>query len=294
MTSLYRRPMHWGCVFLFALGLAVIPAAAQDDKGPSSSMSCADMEEFMRTAKIGAMRNVPKGVTLPHKATLEDGKIKHDVYIQTVDEKKASFQTQRGTELNFRDFWGYNVAGYELAKALGINMVTPYVERKVGGKSASLSWSIDTMMDEVERMKRKENPPNLDSWNKEMYVIRVFNQLIANTDDNLTNFLIDHGWHLWMIDFTRAFRTQKNLLNQKNLVQCDRKMLEKIRRLDEQAGMLQDKLVKGHYLTKMELDGVLARSKKIVEFFDDEVKKKGEGAVLFDLPRSGQPCGAGI
>ena len=221
--------------------------------------------------------------------------MKHDVFIQSIDEKKASFQSSRGTELNFRDFWGYNIAGYELAKVLGINMVTPYVERKVGGKSASLSWAVDSyMMDEVERMKKKVTPPDLDSWNKEMYVIRVFNQLIANTDDNLTNFLITRDWHLWMIDFTRAFRTQKNLLNQKNLVQCDRKVLEKIRHLDEQAGVLQEKIVKPHYLTKMELEAVLARANKIAEFFDEEVKKKGEGAVLFDLPRSGQTCGAGL
>ena len=47
-------------------------------------------------------------------------------------------------------------------------------------------------------------------------------------------------------------------------------------------------------LTGMEIDGLLARRDKIVKFFEDEVAKKGEGAVLFDLPRVGQPCGEGL
>jgi hypothetical protein len=56
----------------------------------------------------------------------------HDAVIQTVNIAKTSFQSTKGTELNFKDFWGYNVAGYELAKILELNMVPPYVERKVG------------------------------------------------------------------------------------------------------------------------------------------------------------------
>ena len=63
-----------------------------------------------------------------------------------------------------------------------------------------------------------------------------------------------------MIDFTRAFRTHKDIAQAKNT----------------------------------EIDGLLARRDKIVKFFEDEVAKKGEGAVLFDIPRVGQPCGVGL
>ena len=44
----------------------------------------------------------------------------------------------------------------------------------------------------------------------------------------------------------------------------------------------------------MEIDGLLARRDKIVKFFEDEVAKKGDGVVLFDLPRVGQTCGVGL
>ena len=40
-----------------------------------------------------------------------------------------------------------------------------------------------------------------------MWVVRLFDQLIYNTDRNLGNLLIDKDWRLWMIDHTRAFKT---------------------------------------------------------------------------------------
>ena len=93
-----------------------------------------------------------------------------------------------------------------------------------------------------------------------------------------------------MIDFTRAFRAHKDIAQVKNLVQCDRRLLAKMKEVSR--SVLKEKM--GRYLTGMEIDGLLARRDKIVKFFEDEVAKKGEGAVLFDLPRVGQPCGEGL
>ena len=68
------------------------------------------MEEFLRLGKIGVEKNLPKGVTLPKRATLEYNGVTHDALIQTVDITKASFQTAKGTELNFKDTWAFDVA----------------------------------------------------------------------------------------------------------------------------------------------------------------------------------------
>ena len=267
------------------------PTQGQPAKG-KPNLTCAEMEQFLRDAKIGRQRNIPKGVTLPKRATLtsDDGRIVHDASIQTIHESKTAFTTLLGSELNFKDWWEFNVAAYELAKLLDLNMVPPYVERKVGGKSASLSWWINDAMMEVDRIRKKLDPPDLDTWNKEMYILRVFNQLIYNTDDNLTNVLISPDWHLWMIDFTRAFRAHKDIAQVKNLVQCDRTLLAKMKELNNE--VLKEKMRR--YVTAAEIDGLLARRDKIVKFFEDEVAKKGEAAVLFDLPRVGQSCGVGL
>jgi hypothetical protein len=292
---LYPKSKQFLVALVSVVGLwiwsAWAPAQDQPAKG-KPKLTCAEMEQFLRDAKIGTQRNIPKGVTLPKRATLTsaDGKIVHDASIQTIHESKNSFTSLRGTELNFKDWWEFNVAGYELAKMLDLNMVPPYVERKVGIASASLSWWIDDSMMEVDRVHKKLDPPDQDTWNKEMYTLRVFNQLIYNTDDNLTNVLISPDWHLWMIDFTQAFRAHKDIAQIKNLVQCDRKLLGKMKELNKE--VLKEKMRR--YLTGTEIDGLLARRDKIVKFFEDEVVKKGEATVLFDLPRIGQSCGVGL
>lgn len=240
------RLLGWG------VALAAGALLAQEPQ----RLSCAQMEEFLRLGKMGAQREIPKGVTLPKRAALEYNGQKHDAAIQTVNVTKTTFQGQRTTELNFRDYWGFNIAGYELAKILELNMVPPYVERKVAGQPASVSWWVDDAMMEADRIRKKVQPADLDAWNQEMYLGRVFNQLIANTDPNLTNFLIK-DWRLWLIDFTRAFRMRKDLLNPKDLVRCDRKLLAKLRSLDLQE--LEEKLAKPKYITKLELDGLMAR-----------------------------------
>ena len=44
-----------------------------------------EMEEFLLTAQIVEERALPVGVTNSQRATLDDGKLRHDAHIQTVD-----------------------------------------------------------------------------------------------------------------------------------------------------------------------------------------------------------------
>ena len=94
---------------------------------------------------------------------------------------------------------------------------------------------------------------------------------------NLTNVLITEDWKIWRIDFTRGFRLYKDLRDPKDLVMCDRKLLDRLRKLDEDDLMEKTK----RQLTKGEVKGVMARRDKIVERFDKLVAEKGEGAVLY-------------
>ncbi len=71
---------------------------------------------------------------------------------------------------------------------------------------------------------------------------------------------IGNDWKVYRVDFSRAFRQDKNLQNTKNLVRCDRKLFAKLKVLD--GNELQQK-TKG-YLNKGE---ALARRDKIVDYF---------------------------
>jgi hypothetical protein len=246
-----------------------------------TSLSRPEMEQFLLKAKVVEQKELGMGITNSKRAVLDDGKLRHNAHIQTVDISKTSFQTNQGTELNFRDSYKFNMAAYELDKLLELNMVPVSVERKVGSLAAVTWWVDDTLMTELDRKKKKMEPPDQHYWNQQMYVCRVFDQLIYNTDRNLGNLVITKDWNIWMIDHTRAFRILKGLKSPKDLVQCDRKLLGKLRELNK------DVLTKelGHYLIPSEIEGLLARRDKIVKFFDDQIAQKGEGAVLFDLER---------
>jgi hypothetical protein len=119
-------------------------------------------------------------------------------------------------------------------------------------------------MDEGARLKKKVEPPSIDAWNKEMQLVRVFDQLIYNMDRNVQNLLITNGWRIWAIDHTRAFRLHHELKTPKDIVRCDRAVLERLRQLDKRT--LTQEL--GRYLTGYEIDALLARRDAIVALLE--------------------------
>lgn len=235
-------------------------------------------KQFLLTAKVIDSRPAGKGITNTWRLTLSDGTITHDAHFQSVDEHKSEMKLARGTELNFVDSYKYNIAAYALAEMLGMDDVVPiYVERKWKGNTGSLSWWLPWKMDEAERHKQKLTPPDPDVWNNQMYRIRVFDQLVSDSDPNLTNVLIGEDWKIWRVDFSRAFRLNKDVKEPKDLVRCDRQLLEKLKALD--ATVLSEKT--RNYLTKNEAKEVMARRDKIVAQFQKLIAEKGENEVLY-------------
>ncbi|HEY1240084.1 MAG TPA: hypothetical protein VGF16_05980 [Bryobacteraceae bacterium] len=233
----------------------------------------------MRTARIVSDKPAGRGVTDTRRVTMTDGAVTHDVNVQRIDEHKDVFEGQDGTkELNFKDSYKFNIAAWKLARVLRIDdMMPPYVERKYKGEAASFSWYVDNdMMDEQQRVKRNLKAPDLNAWNQEMYVVRVFDQLIFNIDRNLGNIRIDREWRIWMIDHTRSFRMRHELRAPKNLVMCDSDLLAHMKALDQTT--LEKELMP--YLNREEIKALLARRDLIVKFFEG----KGESA-LYDRPK---------
>jgi hypothetical protein len=234
--------------------------------------------QFLLNAKVVASRPASKGITHTWRLTLTDGTLTHDAHFQPIDEHKSEMKLAAGTELNFVDSYKYNIAAYALAELLGMDDTVPmYVERKWKGTSGSMSWWLPWKMDEAERHKQKLAPPDADAWNNQMYKIRVFDQLVSDSDPNLTNVVIGQNWEIWRVDFGRAFRLNKEPKDPKDLVRCDRQLLDKLKALD--ANALTEKTT--HYLTKEEVKAVMARRDKIVAQFQKMIAEKGENEVLY-------------
>jgi len=260
------------------VGVAMYVLVAPFATAQESALTKDQIKEFLLTAKVLNAKQSSKGITHTLRLTLSDGKITHDASFQPIDEHKGKMELANRTEFNFVDSYKYNIAAYTLAEMLGVEDMLPvYVERNYKGATGSLSWWLPVKMDEADRVKQKISIPDADSWNNQMYRIRVFDELVYDTDTNLTNVLIGEDWKIWRIDFTRAFRSSKDLKSQENLVRCDRQLLEKLKTLDGEALAQRTK----RYLTKDEVKGVMARRDKIVTRFQQLVGQKGEASVLY-------------
>jgi hypothetical protein len=270
----FRTPV---LVLALAIAIAVIclrPVMAAD----YSALSKEQIKQFLLNAQVMGSKESTNGVTHTLRLTLSDGTVTHDASFQNIDEHKPEVRLASGQiELNFVDSYKYNLAAYILAELIGFDDMMPvYVERNWKGTNGSLSWWLPVMMNDQVRYIRNIQPPNPDEWNRQIYKVRVFNQLVYDADPNLTNILIGNDWKIWRVDFTRAFRLQKDLQLPKDL-RCDRQFFEKLKVLD--ANELAARTKK--YLTESEVQAVMARREKIVAHFQKLIAEKGEEAVLY-------------
>ncbi len=201
----------------------------------------------------------------------------HDAHVQAVDIARAVFQAGKASEVNFKDTYRYNIAGYRLARLIGFDSVPMSVERNVEGKLAAVTWWVDdVLMDEGARLKKKTMGPDVQRFAKQIQVMKIWDELIQNKDRNGGNLLWTSDWSMWLIDHTRAFRVGKELVAPNDLTRCDRRLLDGMRALTAES------LAKavGNSLTKEEQAAVMARRDLIVKHFDDRISKLGEG-ILF-------------
>ena len=275
-----------GALIVPLLALLACPPLAYSQAAvpaPSAELSADQIRVFLKDAKVVRTRSTSKGVTSPKRLTLSDGNIEHDAVFQAVDEHQSVMNLGGGgrqttTEINFVDSYKYNIAAYEIARLLGLDYMMPvYVERRWNGQTGSISWFVASLMDESDRLKKKVQPPNPADWNSQMYRMRAFSSLVRDTDRNLTNVLITHQWKVMMIDFTRAFRLQPELLHQKDLAKIDRSLLAKMESLTRDAvkGVTKD------YLTNSELDAMMKRRDLLVAHFRKLIADLGEEKVLY-------------
>lgn len=263
------------------LTLALLLAAPLVAEVTPSPRTDKEMEQFLQTATIGKAKRNSVGVTGSLRATLEDGAFSHDAHIQTVDVFKQRFDTPEAVEINFHDSYRYNIAAYRLDRLIGLNMVPVSVARKIDGKKASVTWWVDDVqMMEVTRVQQGTLPPDPAAWNDQMYQMRVFTQLVSNSDLNQGNVLITSDWTIRLVDFTRAFRVFKKLRDPGQLVRIDRRLYEGLRQLDKKT--LKTEL--GDLLSELEINALLARRDEIVGQFEAKARQMGEAAAFCDLP----------
>ena len=271
-----QRPILIPVLLLIAFARAAAQQAAP-------ARSDAEIEAFLKTARVVSSRPIGKGVTGSVRATMSDGTLTHDAQIQNVDEYRQEFRGGTQVERDFRDKWQFNVAAYRIDRMIGLGLAPVSVERAWQGRNGAFTWWIDdVMMDEGTRQKKQLEAPDTLCWSEQIYAMRVFDQLIDNADRNLGNTLIGKNWRLWAIDHTRAFRYNREPRNPAMLLRIDRALLARLKALE----FAPLKKEVGAYLNDSDIRNLLARRDAIVAHFE----KRGD-QVLYDRrpPESG--CG---
>jgi hypothetical protein len=265
------------------VGVAGCLVAATVGAAPADSQALSDSEkeEFLLHAPITSRHSLGVGITESERATLSDGTLTHDAHIQTIDTTYRRYKTRRRTYVNLSDSYKFNIAAYRLDRLLDLSMVPVSVERSVAGKRAAVTWWVDdVLLSPGDPLSKTLGPPDIEDWNDQMHQARVFTQLIYNTDPNLGNFLITTDFRVRMVDFTRAFRTDKRLQEPELIQRIDRRVYNGLLALTPETLARETK----DYLTGPEMRAVIARRDRLVDLLETRIAAQGEAAVICDLP----------
>ncbi len=280
LTGKLQEPASSGTAAPVEVTEALAPAHlwTDPDGNPLPFQSDEEIMQFLRTAKVISLKDIGEGITNPKKVMLEKDGVRMNAIFRAVNEDKPSATMAGGsTEMFFRDSYIFEPAAYHLSRLLGMTSVPPAVLRTVRGNDGSVQIWLEGLMTYTKSQKLKLAPPDRARWTKQVHMMRFFDALIFNTDRNTGNWMIDSKWNLWLIDHTRAFRRQVTLRSQALLVQCDRKLYEQVKNLDEDKARQTLK----PFLRGYEIDALLERRKKLMEHFEGLIREKGESRVLF-------------
>ncbi len=261
------------------IGVLLLSAPAVRAQDQDQALTTPQILEFLRTADVIDAEQSDIGVTQPWRLTLSDGTLTHDASFQSVDDRQTVARLGRRRELNFVDSYRYNIAAYRLAELVGLGHMIPVtVERTWKGRRGSLSWWIDDVMfDEATRREESRWPEDVATWSTQQGRMSVFAELVYDTDRNHTNVLYTRDWMLFMIDFTRAFRTWDELQQPDDLSRIDRELFERLKTVSAS----EVKQAVGLYLTGTEADAVLERRDLLIDHFQQRIDRLGEQVVFY-------------
>ena len=266
-------------VGLATLALSSLSAQAKPPLETKEQYQGAAAEEFLKKAKIVAVKDLGTGVTLPKKVTLELNGVTRNAVFKSIDDSKGrTAQFARGPgEVAFQDSWQCEIPGYVVDQIIGLGWVPATVERTVNGETGSLQWWVQSRFSEAERAKQAVNPPSPLKWHQNTMKMRLFDELIYNTDRHANNVLITDDFDLRLIDHSRSFRPYDRLKNPDALTQFSRELLEGIKKLDAQD--LKKKV--GRYLQSGQIQALIKRRDLIVALAEKLIKERGEAVVLY-------------
>lgn len=241
-----------------------------------------ELLDFLSTAEVVESKEITGTSSRPLKLTLKkDGITAHAIF-RTVNVERDAMRNVQEHARGFRDYYGYEVAAYELSRLLGLDNVPPATLRTLDGKEGSIQLWVEQAMGVEDRIEKGIDPSHQQLWLFQKQNMAVFDNLIFNFDRNPGNILIDVQGKVWFVDHTRSFKILPSLNGRGEMRVCERKLYEGLRDLD--TAMLQERL--DPYLRQTEIDALLKRRQKLLRLLDRKIAQMGEDAILFSFVRT--------
>jgi hypothetical protein len=225
----------------------------------------AEFEEFLQTARIERTEKVPIGVTKPERGFFAPGGLAASAAIKHLP---------MGQRAGFWESYKSEIAAYQLDRLLGLDMVPPTVERRVGGELAAVVLWVGGCK-HIKDVDQSACPRPVE-WARQACRQRVFDNLIANIDSNAGNILVDPEWNMVLIDHSRAFAVDR-MPFEKEMTRVDRELFTHLKALDEAVLMKQ---VRPWVFGDGPIRALLKRRDKIVARFEKLALERGESAVF--------------
>jgi len=276
------------------VSLAVVPVPlAGAEQGTQPSHVWLDVEgqplpfqdhdtirDVLRSATVISRKELGRGVAKVEKVVLEHEEIRFHAAYRTVDRKEKEKTQGNRRAKTYRDAAIFENGAYEVSELLGLGRVPPVVERRLDTQDGTLQIWMEQTQAEDELLDQGElQPPDRKRWLQQKQVLYVFDNLIANSDRNQGNILIDADWTIWFIDHSRGFGRSSRLPYPDKVTACERGLWKSLGELDEET--VRQRLTP--YLEGKEISALLSRRKKLIDHIQKLIKKNGEDAVLFDL-----------
>ena len=208
------------------------------------------------------MEDIGLGVTKPRRAYLAPG--------GPVD-RMAWKTISPGIHQGFWESYKSEIAAYELDKLLGLDMIPPTVERRVKGEvGAAVMWVSPTKSFKDLGGPPSAPPNKLAAWSRQLIRAKMFDNLIANIDPNLGNWLVDPSWNLILIDHTRSFTTKKDMVHE--MTRIDHELWQRMKALTVES--LTPALEK--WIDTREIRAIIERRDRLQAVIDRLVAAKGE------------------
>ena len=226
-----------------------------------------EMEAHLAKAEVARTEETKVGVTRPRHVFLKPGGPFGEMAFKPLPP---------GTYGGYRESYKSEIAAYELDKLLELNMVPPTIERTIDGKVGAAVMSISGTKSFKELGGApKAAPRYLAKWNRELVLAKMFDDLIANEDPDLGNWLVDSEFNAILIDHSRSFGNGKRLTHE--LTRFHKGFWDRITALTEQ--QVASSTV-GRWLDEGQIRAMFERRTEMQKVLDKLVKRNAAQAFV--------------